>query len=58
MNIKNGLLEKRLLYAYKAGKARYLDILLSSDDIMDFISKYYFVSEMIKYDENLFRSSI
>jgi len=56
MNIKNGLLEKRLLYAYKAGKTRYLDILLSSDDIMDFISKYYFVSEMIKYDENLLKS--
>lgn len=56
MNINYGLLEKRLVYAYKSGKTRYLDVLLSSTDIMDFISKYHFVSEMIKYDESLLKN--
>ena len=53
---QNELLEKRLLYAYKSGKTRYLDVLLSSTDIMDFISKYHFISEMIRYDEILLES--
>jgi len=53
---QKGLLEKRLLYAYKSGKSRYLDVLLNSTDIMDFISKYHFISEMIKYDETLIKS--
>lgn len=56
MNIKNGLLEKRLLYAYKAGKTRYLDVLLSAEDIMDFISKYHLIAEVVEYDENLLKS--
>lgn len=55
-SIKIGLLEKRLLYAYKSGKTRYLDVLLSSKDIMDFISKYHLISEMIRYDETLLES--
>lgn len=50
------MLEQRLLYAYKSGKTRYLDVLLSSENIMDFISKYHFVSEMIRYDETLLES--
>lgn len=53
---QKGLLEKRLLYAYKSGKTRYLDVLLNSKDIMDFISKYRLISEMIRYDENLLKS--
>lgn len=53
---QKGLLEKRLVYAYKSGKTRYLDVLLSSTDIMDFISKYHFISEMVRYDENLLES--
>lgn len=53
---QKGLLEKRLVYAYKSGKTRYLDVLLSSEDIMDFISKYYFITEMIRYDDNLLKS--
>lgn len=56
MNTKNGLLEKRLVYAYKSGKTRYLDILLNSEDIMDFISKYHLISEIIRYDDNLLES--
>lgn len=53
---QKSLLEKRLLYAYKSGKTRYLDVLLSSTDIMDFISKYHFITEMVRYDENLLES--
>ena len=47
MNIKNGLLERRLVNTYKAGQTQYLDVLLSSEDIIDFISKYYYIGKMI-----------
>ena len=47
------LLEQRLVYAYEAGPTRYLDVLLSSKSIVDFISKYYLISEVLEYDQNL-----
>lgn len=53
MNIKNGLLETRLVSTYKQGKTQYLDVLLSSENIYDFISKYYYIGKMIEYDEKL-----
>ena len=56
MNIKNGLLERRLVNTYKAGQTQYLDVLLSSEDIIDFISKYYYIGKMIEYDESLINS--
>ena len=56
MNIKNGLLERRLVNTYKAGQTQYLDVLLSSEDIIDFISKYYYIGKMIEYDESLIDS--
>ena len=53
---QNGLLEKRLVYAYKSGKTRYIDVLLKSNNIMDFISNYHLISEIIRYDDNLLKS--
>ena len=47
------LLQKRLVALYKAGNTTYLDVLLSSKDIVDFISKYYYISEIAEYDQNL-----
>lgn len=50
---QKGLLEKRLVTTYKTGQTQYLDILLNSKDIVDFVSKYYYIGKMIEYDESL-----
>ena len=50
------LLEKRLTYAYEAGKTRYLDVLLNSKSIVEFISNYYIIGEMVQYDKDLLDS--
>ena len=50
------LLQKRLVALYKAGNTTYLDVLLSSKDIVDFISKYYYISEIAEYDQNLLKT--
>lgn len=46
-------LEKRLVAAYKRGETTYLDVLLSSTSVVDFISKYHMVSLIAEYDNNL-----
>ena len=38
---------------YEAGETSYLDVLLSSKNITEFISKYYIVSEIAETDKNL-----
>lgn len=50
---QKGLLETRLVNAYKSGQTQYLDILVGSENIVDFISKYYYIGKMIDYDESL-----
>ena len=47
------LLQQRLLALYESGNTTYLDVLLSSKSITDFISKYYIVSEIAESDRNL-----
>lgn len=47
------LLEKRLVATYEAGETSYLDFLLSSDSITDFISNYYLVTEVATNDTEL-----
>lgn len=47
------LLKQRLVAMYEAGDTTYLDVLLSSKSITDFISKYYIVSEIAESDQNL-----
>ncbi len=49
-------LEDRLVAMYEMGETTYLDVLLSSASITDFISKYYIVSEIAEYDNNLLDS--
>jgi len=53
---QNELLQQRLVYMYEAGSTRYLDVLLNSKSIVDFISRYYLISEMAEYDKNLLES--
>ena len=47
------LLKERLVAMYEAGQTSYLDVLLSSADLTDFISKYYMISEIAEYDTEL-----
>ena len=46
-------LENRLVALYEMGETSYLDVLLSSASITDFVSKCYIVSEIAEYDNNL-----
>lgn len=50
------LLEQRLVVMYEAGETSFLDILFSSSNIIDFISNYYTVSQLIQYDTELLES--
>lgn len=54
---KKAILEKRLVAIYEAGNTSYLDMLLSSKGLSDFISKYYLISELTNCD-NEFLASI
>ncbi len=47
------LLDQRLITMYEAGSVTYLDVLLSSSSITDFISNYYLISELASYDLDL-----
>lgn len=44
-------LKARLVAAYVAGDTSYLDVLLSSEGITDFISNYYLISQIAEADE-------
>ncbi|MGN1327006.1 MAG: murein hydrolase activator EnvC family protein [Clostridia bacterium] len=50
---KQDLLKKRTVALYEAGDTTYLDVLLSSGNIIDFISNYYLLAQIIEYDTEL-----
>lgn len=50
---QNEMLKKRLIALYEAGQTSYIDVLLSSEDITDFISRYYLISEIAQGDSEL-----
>lgn len=47
------LLEKRLVATYEVGETSYLDVLLSAESFTDFLSTYYYVTEIAKNDLEL-----
>lgn len=47
------LLDKRLVVMYEMGETTYLDLLLKSKGISDFLSRYYLLSEIGEADYNL-----
>lgn len=51
--IQKELLDKRLIALYESGSTSYLDLLLSSDGLSDFISKYYMISTIAESDQEL-----
>lgn len=50
---KQNLLKKRTVALYEAGDTTYLDVLLSSGNLIDFISNYYLLEQIIEYDTEL-----
>ena len=44
---------KRMVAQYKMGKVSYLDVLLNSKSLTDFISKYYIIEKIAEYDNKL-----
>ena len=47
------LLDKRLVALYESGTTSYVDMLLSSDGLVDFLSKYFLISQLAEYDTEL-----
>lgn len=50
------LLQKRLVVMYEEGDTSFLDILCNSRSIVDFISNYYNVSQLVQFDSDLLKS--
>ena len=46
------LFKKRMVAIYMAGDTQYLDVLLKSSSLSDFISSYYLISELTEIEEN------
>lgn len=53
---EKALLDERLLTICESGETQYLDVLLASDNLVDFISKYYMISELVQSDTELLES--
>ena len=47
------LLEQRLVATYEAGETSFLDVILNSNGLVDMISNYYLVSEIVEHDTEL-----
>lgn len=47
---KYSLLQKRLVAIYKNGETTYLDVLLNSKGIIEFVSSYFIIQRITKYD--------
>ncbi len=52
-NAQKEALENRLVALYEMGQTTYLDVLLNSKNITDFISRYYLIGEIAEYDNDL-----
>lgn len=47
------LLEARLVAIYEAGETQYLDVVLASSDLSDFLSSYVVLNQIATYDKDL-----
>lgn len=52
-NKQRELFKRRMVAIYEAGETQYLDILLKSRSLSDFISSYYIITELAEIDTNL-----
>lgn len=51
------LLDTRLISMYKKGNTSYLELLLNSSDMSDFLAKYYSASKLIECDKELIQTT-
>lgn len=49
-------LQKKLVAMYESGGMTYLEMLLSADGLTDFLSKYYLISQIVEYDEDVLQN--
>lgn len=54
---QNELLDERLIAMYESGETSYLEVLLTSSSMTDFLAKYYAATELIEYDKELMRKT-
>ena len=47
------IMEKRLVAIYEAGDTKYIDVLLNSSNLSDFLSSYYLITEITSVDKAL-----
>ena len=47
------LLQSRLIAMYEAGETEYLDVLLASSDLSEFLSSYFVITELASYDTEI-----
>lgn len=52
---KMKLLQDRLVAIYKNGETTYLDVLLNSKSIIDFVSKYFVMEKIVEYDSKVIK---
>lgn len=52
-NSQKNLLDKRLVAMYEEGETSYLDVILSSSSLAEFLSNYAYLSEIAKYENEL-----
>jgi peptidoglycan hydrolase CwlO-like protein len=50
------LIDTRLIVMYESSKTTYLDLLIGSKDLSDFLSKYYMLEQIAEYDTSLLKS--
>lgn len=55
-NKQKKALDERIIAIYEGGETQYLDVLLNSRSLSDFISYYYAISQLIQYDVSLIES--
>lgn len=55
-NLQKEAFQSRMVAIYESGDVVYLDVLLHSNSFSDFISNYYLIGEIAKYDNNLLKN--
>lgn len=50
---QKNILEQRIISLYESGETTYLDVILSSSSLSDFLSNYFLISEITSYDTQL-----
>lgn len=54
-NNRKEILASRIIAQYEEGDVAYLDFLLNSNSLIDFISNYYIIGEIIDYDNDVLK---